>query len=233
MSSSASPVMTGQAKRVRFVERYLDPASRLGEVLFGLIMVLGATLTAGLSVGEGQAGVRQLLQAALGCNIAWGIIDGIMYVMNCMTARAEKARLIEAIQHAPGPQAALEIVRCEIEPRFEALTAPADREALCGSILTYLAHSEAPTTAVAKDDLYGALACFWLVVISCLPVAVPFLIFAEPARALRVSNMLLIVMLFFVGRKWAQYAHTNRLLAGLAMVAVGLVLVGVAILLGG
>ncbi|PYI79047.1 MAG: hypothetical protein DMF04_01220 [Verrucomicrobia bacterium] len=33
----------------RFVPRYLDPASRLGEVLFGLIMVLIMTLTAGLT----------------------------------------------------------------------------------------------------------------------------------------------------------------------------------------
>jgi hypothetical protein len=55
----------------RFVPRYLDPASRLGEVLFGLIMVLTMTLTAGLTVAEGTEGVRQLLLAAIGCNVAW------------------------------------------------------------------------------------------------------------------------------------------------------------------
>jgi len=225
--------MTDEPRRERFVARYLDPASRLGEVLFGLIMVLGVTLTAGLSVAEGSAGVRQLLQAALGCNIAWGIIDGIMYVMNCMTARAEKARLIEAIQRAPDTGTALDIVRDEIEPRFETLTGAQDREALCRSILAYLAQGEAPRTAVTKDDLYGAVACFWLVFVSCLPVALPFLIFAEPSRALRISNALLIGMLFITGQKWAQYAHTNRLIAGLVMVALGLALVGVAILLGG
>jgi len=225
--------MTDEPKAERFVVRYLDPASRLGEVLFGLIMVLGATLTAGLSVSEGATGVRQLLQAALGCNIAWGIIDGIMYVMNCMTLRAEKARLIEAIQHAPDARAALDIVRDDIEPRFETLTGPEQREALCRSILEYLAQGEAPKTSVTREDLYGALACFWLVFLSCLPVAVPFLIFPEPTRALRVSNVLLIAMLFFVGHKWAQYAHTNRMVAGLVRVAIGLALVGVAVLLGG
>jgi VIT1/CCC1 family predicted Fe2+/Mn2+ transporter len=225
--------MTQQPKRQRFVERYLDPASRLGEVLFGLIMVLGVTLTAGLTVAGGPQGVRELLGAALGCNIAWGIIDGIMYVMNCMTERGEKARLIQAIQGATDPRTALDIVRSEIEPRFETLTAPEDREALCRSILTYLAHGSAPTTRATKDDLYGALVCFWLVFISCLPAAVPFLVFSEPVRALRVSNLLLIAMLFLVGRKWAEYAYTNRLIAGLGMVSIGLALVGVAILLGG
>ena len=229
----SAPAVTDQQKRERFVVRYLDPASRLGEVLFGLIMVLGVTLTAGLSAAEGRAGVRQLLQAALGCNIAWGIIDGIMYVMNCMTARAEKARLIEAIQRAPDARTALDIVRDEIEPRFETLTGPEHREALCRSILEYIGQGEAPRTSVTKDDLYGALACFWLVFISCLPVAVPFMILSEPIHALRASNVLLIGMLFVIGQKWAQYAHTNRLVAGLVMVAIGLVLVGVAVLLGG
>ena len=40
-------------------------------------------------------------------------------------------------------------------------------------------------------------------------------------------------MLFVIGQKWAQYARVNRLAAGLAMVVIGLALVGVAILLGG
>ena len=94
-----------------FTHKYLNPASRLGEVLFGLIMVLTATLTAGLTVAEGKAGVRQLLLAALGCNIAWGIIDAIMYVMNCMTERSGKLRLLQEIQRAPDPSAALHIIR--------------------------------------------------------------------------------------------------------------------------
>lgn len=228
-----SPAMTGDPQRKRFVERYLDPASRLGEVLFGLIMVLGVTLTAGLSIADGRAGVRQLLEAALGCNIAWGLIDGIMYVMNCMTLRAEKARLIEAIQRAPDAGAALDVVRADIEPRFETLAGPEQREALCRSILEYLARGEAPKTSVTKEDLYGALLCFWLVFLSCLPVAVPFLILQNPTRALRVSNFLLIAMLFLVGQKWAQYVNTNRIVAGLVMVAIGLALVGIAVVLGG
>jgi hypothetical protein len=220
-------------RRTRFVEKHLDPASRLGEVLFGLIMVLGVTLTAGLTAAAGPEGVRQLLIAAIGCNVAWGIIDAIMYVMNCMTERAEKVRLIEAIQHAASPSAALDVIREEIEPRFETLTGPEDREAMCRSILRYVADSEAPKVRVTREDLYGAIACFWLVFISCLPVALPFFAYSEPTQALRASNAILIAMLYIAGHKWGQYAHTNRFVAGLVMVAIGLALVGVAILLGG
>ena len=225
--------MTTEPRRERFVDKYLDPASRLGEILFGLIMVLGVTLTAGLTAPAGDEGVRQLLLAALGCNIAWGIIDAVMYVMNSMTERAEKARLIEAVQSAPDDRAALEFIRTQIEPRFETLTRPEDREALCRSILTYIEHGEAPTTSVTKDDLYGAIASFWLVFVSCVPVVIPFLFLSEPTQALRLSNFFLILMLFGVGYKWARYAHAHRLRAGLAMVSIGLALVGVAMLLGG
>jgi hypothetical protein len=100
----------------RFVRRYLDPASQLSEILFGLIMVLTVTLTAGLSVAEGKAGVRQLLIAVIGCNLAWGIIDAVMFVMNNITLRSLRSRFVHTIQHAPDKQTALKLIRNEIEP---------------------------------------------------------------------------------------------------------------------
>ena len=231
--SGAKEVVSMRRPRENFFQRHLDPASRLGEILFGLIMVLTATLTAGLTAAEGEAGVRHLLVSAVGCNIAWGIIDGIMYVMNCLTERGGKARFIQAVQKATDPGAALDIVRAEVESEFESLSKPEERETLSQAILKHLAHVRPAKVWVTKEDLYGAIACFWLVFLSCLPAAVPFLIFSNPTRALRVSNGVLIVLLFVIGQKWAQFAKVNRLAAGLAMVVIGLALVGVAILLGG
>src|SRR5436309_15345878 len=99
----------------RFVHRYLDPASRLGEILFGLIMVLTVTLTAGLTVAEGRAGVRQLLLAAIVCNLAWGIIHALVYIMNCLTERSGNLRLNEAVHRACDNRAARDIIQHEIE----------------------------------------------------------------------------------------------------------------------
>jgi VIT1/CCC1 family predicted Fe2+/Mn2+ transporter len=220
-------------RMTRFVTRYLDPASRLGEILFGLIMVLTVTLTAGLAVAEGRAGVRQLLFTAIGCNLAWGIIDAVMYIMNCLTERSGRVRLIEAVQHARDNRAALDIIQNEIEPELQSLLDPEEREAFSRSILTHMAKARITRPGVMKDDVYGALACFLLVFVSCLPAAIPFFIFSQPHFALRVSNFLLIALLFLVGRKWAQYAGTDGRIAGTMMVVIGLVLVGIAILLGG
>jgi len=85
--------------RTRFVRRYLDPSDRVGEVLCGLIMVLDSTLIAGLTAGAGRQGVRHLLIAALGCNIAWGIIDGALYVLGNLTARRQRRRLLNEIKN--------------------------------------------------------------------------------------------------------------------------------------
>jgi hypothetical protein len=217
----------------RFTERYLDPASRLGEILFGYIMVLTVTLTAGFSVADGKRGVRQLLLAAVGANVAWGIIDAVMYIMNCMVVRRGKMRLVEAVQRASNPETALGLVRDRVEPELQELLPPEEAEAFSRSALKHIARGHTRGKVLTKEDLWGALASFWLVFVSCLPAAIPFLIFHEPQVALRVSNFLLIGGLFYVGQKWGAYAGKNRVVVGLIMVAVGLILVGVAILLGG
>lgn len=229
----ATELMGQTSARENFVQRHLDPASRLGEILFGLIMVLGATLTAGLTVAEGEKGVRQLLHAAIGCNLAWGIIDGVMYVMNCAVVRSGRARFLRAVQSAPDATAAQQIIRDEVEPEIGSVLGPEVCESLYQSVRQRLGEAGVPQIRITREDLYGACACFLLVFISCLPAAVPFLIFSSPIRALRVSNFLLIAMLFIVGQRWAWYASMNRLGAGLVMVAIGLALVGVAVLLGG
>lgn len=217
----------------RFVPRYLDPATRLGEILFGLIMALTITLTAGFVVDEGRKGVRELLLAAIGCNAAWGFIDSVMYLMSCITVRSEKAKLVTAIQSAPDSASALALIRDGVEPELQSMLDPNDGDSFNRSILPHLSRASAIRPALSWDDFYGALACFLLVFFSCLPAALPFLILSDPGFALRISNFLLIGLLFFVGRKWARYIGLSPLWCGSIMVLVGLALVGVAILLGG
>ena len=156
-----------------------------------------------------------------------------MYVMNNITVRSLEMRLVHTIQDAPDKHAALNLIRNEIEPRLHSLLDPEESHALSRSIYKRIAQMKVEKVRVIREDLYGAIACFWLVFVSCLSAAVPFLIFSEPMVALRVSNALLVVLLYLVGRRWARYAGTNRLLTGLSMVAIGLLLVGVSILLGG
>ena len=64
----------------------LEPIDRISEVLFGLIMVLGFTGSiSAADVGQGQGQIRTLLYGAIGCNIAWGFIDAIMFLMAALS----------------------------------------------------------------------------------------------------------------------------------------------------
>src|SRR5262249_16218025 len=187
----------------RFTERHLDPASRLGEILFGFIMVLTVTLTAGFGVADGKRGVRQLLLAAVGANVAWGIIDAVMYLMNSMVVRRGKIRLVEAVQRAPDQESALVLIRDRIEPELQELLGPKKADVLSRSVFKHiLAGRIAKTRFLKKEVFSGPLPFFWLFFVSFLPAAIPFLIFSEPQVALRVSNFLLIIGLFYVGQKW-------------------------------
>ena len=78
----------------------LDPVSRASEILFGLIMVL--TFTLSLAASEaGRADVRAVLIGMLGCNLAWAIIDAVMYLMG---ARGERRLAISIVQAIGKPK---------------------------------------------------------------------------------------------------------------------------------
>src|SRR5436190_14832201 len=86
-------------------ERLLDPMDRVSEVLFGLIMVL--TFTGSLSVAEaGRDEVRTMLIGALGCNLAWGIIDAVLYLIGRMAERGRGLRTLHAVRTTADPEEA-------------------------------------------------------------------------------------------------------------------------------
>lgn len=215
--------------------RYLSPAESVGEILFGLIMVLTFTLGAAVAVGmgEGEGTAQELVYAAIGCNIAWGIIDAVLYIMGNRFIRSRRTRLLRAIKAAPDEAAALAAIRHELEPGLEAISQETDRDRLYREVHALISRFEPAPTRVTRDDLVGAVAVFVLVVATAVPAAVPFLFVDDPWLALRLSNLLLIASLFVVGYRWALHTNTNPWLAGLGVMAIGVVLVAIAIPLGG
>ncbi|MDH5241452.1 MAG: VIT1/CCC1 transporter family protein [Gammaproteobacteria bacterium] len=217
-----------------FFARYLDPLEQLSEFLFGLIMVLSFTLGAGLIVGEGSEATKQMLLGVIGCNIAWGLIDGAIYVINRLCDRSSKARLLDSIRLAGNDPEALSMVGNALDSRLEPITTAEARSHLYAAILDKLRDSPSVKTELTRDDLIGALACFVLVFLSAVPAVLPFLLVDDPYIALRTSNFLLLSLLFLVGWKWARTAHSPRpWVIGLAFLLAGLTMVGIAILFGG
>lgn len=206
----------------------LDPVSRATEVLFGLIMVL--TFTASLNAGEaGRNDIRLMLVAALGCNLAWGVIDAAMYLI---AARAEKEisfRTVAQVRDARTPAEADRVIAAALPP---AVAAALDREGMERIRLQLRSLPLPARPGLSAEDKRGAVAVFLLVFVATLPVVLPFLVIGDPQLALRVSHAVAIGSMFLagcaLGRQWGRPWRT-----GLALVAVGVAMVAVALLLGG
>ncbi len=216
-----------------FITRYLDPLDRLSEFLFGLIMVLSFTLGANLIVGEGEQATRQMLLTIIGCNIAWGLIDGAMYIISSLCERSSKARLLDALQQAGTEQDALAMVGGALDDRLEPLISADDRSRLYADVLRHLRNVSPQRTRLTREDLGGALACFTLVFLAVVPAVLPFLFIDDRYLALRASNLLLLGLLFLLGWHWARATHSNPWLFGTSFLLAGLGMVAIAIAFGG
>lgn len=210
-------------------KRVLDPIARFSEVIFGLVMVL--TFTGAVSVAEsGRQEVRDMLVAALGCNVAWGLVDGVMYLV---TSFVERARLLAVVRgiRAAGAASARAIVLGALP---EGVAAVAD-DALADEITARVrALPEPPRRAgIRGADLRGALASCLLVVAATFPPTLPFLFVEDVGRALRLSNAIAVVSLFVAGVSLAKATGVRPWLLGLAMVLLGSALVALTIALGG
>ena len=214
--------------------RWLDPASSLGEVMFGLIMTLTFTLGAGIIIDEeGREGARELLIALIGCNIAWGVIDGALYLVGQMFDRGRMRRVGQAVRNAPDEATGAGLVADELEELVEGVMKPEERTALYSRIASNVRAKPPGENKVSKADFMGAWVSFWLVVLSSLPAALPFLIWDDARYALRWSNAILLAFLFLAGFHWAKATMGKPWLVGLSFLVAGFGLVAMAIALGG
>jgi len=70
-------------------------------------------------------------------------------------------------------------------------------------------------------------------VLATFPVVVPFMLFAETAVAMRVSNGVALATLFLAGYRLARYSGASPWRSGFAMAAIGAALVAAIMALGG
>ena len=216
------------------MHRHLDPATSLAEILFGLIMTLTFTLGAGIIIeDEGREGARELLIAIIGCNIAWGIIDAALYIVGELFGRGRLRRLGQMIRGAPTKVEAESLVAGELDEYLSEVTSEPDRKALYARVADNVRSRPPAPNPVTKSDLMGAFWSFWLVFLASLPAAIPFVIFDDARFALRVSNAILLALLFISGYLWARYTVSRPWLVGLCFLIAGIALVLAAIALGG
>jgi VIT family protein len=207
----------------------LDPIERSSEVLFGLIMVL--TFTGSFRVaGADHDDVNRILLAALGCNLAWGIIDAVMYLLAELTQRGHNLQLLRQVQAAE-PEKGRRLLNDAMSSDLAMVLTEAEVEAIRHRF-TQLPEP-ARHARLHTSDYRAAVRVFLLVFLSTFPVVLPFFFISRAGLALRFSNLVAIIMLFLTGWAYGKYAGHRPWRIGLWMVLIGVAMVALTIALGG
>ena len=208
----------------------LNPLDRAAEILFGLIMALSFTCSINIAT-RGPAEIRQLLIGAIGCNLAWGIVDATMYLIGVLARRSRSKKIFDTVQDPAETTIAKTYISQELPPVLVSAIGTEGLEEIRNKLA---AMPHAPTDVQLKlRDMKGAVAIFFLIFISTFPVVIPFVFIDNTQVALRASNLVAIVMMFVCGWQVAKYVGLNKWRMSLAIALIGIFLVGVTIALGG
>jgi hypothetical protein len=208
----------------------LEKPERMSEILFGLIMVL--TFTGTISVSSaGEQDVGQLLWAALGCNVAWGLVDGIMYLMDAQIGRTYKVKIMNLIKCSETGSETRKLMRENVSPLVSELMNDEEIDKLTERVKNLPDISVKKTLTFKNLIIAGQI--FLLVFFVTFPVALPFVFINEVALAMRVSNGIAVLLMFTAGFSLAKYSGLKPIKTALAYTAIGVLLVALTMALGG
>jgi len=211
-------------------EPVLSPVDRVSELLFGLFMAL--TFVGAVSVAEsGREEIRTMFAAALGCNLAWGLVDAVMYLVRTITDRGRLITLVRSVKAAPDAETGRTIIENSLSKVMAGLVSPVEVEAMRGRIVALPSVPAKPT--MGWNDLIAAVAIFLIVVASTFPVVLPFWLIQDVGTAKMVSRSISLAMLFFGGLALGRYAGYGSWRVGFMMVGLGTGLVVAINALGG
>lgn len=211
-------------------ESVLSPVDRVSEMLFGLFMAL--TFVGAVSVMEaGRAQIRDMFVAALGCNLAWGLVDAIMYLVRTVTDRGRSLTLVRNVRLAPDAETGRRYLERALSRAAAGFVSSVEIEAMRRRIVALSSVPARPT--LLRDDLLAALAIFLIVVAATFPVVLPFALIQDVGAAKNVSRAIALAMLFFGGLALGRHAGYGSWKVGFMMVGLGTALVIAINALGG
>ncbi|MDF3886130.1 hypothetical protein [Cupriavidus basilensis] len=102
---------------------------RASEMCFGLFMALTFVGAVASETGGPNAS-RTMLHAPMGCNLAWGPVDAVMFLVRTLAARGQRLSLTIAIGTAADQSVAVALIRDALPLGMRQLIADAELEAI-------------------------------------------------------------------------------------------------------
>ncbi|WP_395023187.1 VIT1/CCC1 transporter family protein [Dongia sp.] len=221
-------------RRGPVIHRFLDPGDALGEVMFGIIMTLTFTVGARYFMVRGELDTNELIVGAVGCNIAWGIIDAVLFLLGTLFFRSQRARFYQSLRSVTDDKSALSAVADQFGLEDEPLAIPAEERAKLYQAILGVGRLASPAPIrITKEDWTAAFLVFVLVTLTAIPAIIPFLVMADESLALTVSNTVQVVLLFIAGYRWGAYTAVTPWKVGVTVAALGFGMTMLTVILGG
>ena len=187
------------------------------------------------SLGQDDIEFKKLMMLVpLGCNAAWGIIDGIMYVLINLRERGNKSKLLSLVKSAKDQNDALALVRKEFGFAFFDLLNQDTQKNIYEEIVKGATNATiVKPKGISKNDLRLVLKTFLIVFSSGVPIVIPFFFLNDVWLAIRISHIIGLVMLFCIGYWWAKFASRHRIRSAIGLTILGVVIVGMTQILHG
>ena len=217
--------------QVPYIEKgMLNTEDRVSEILYGLIMALTFTCTLSLTKTD-KTVVFDMLIGALGCNIAWGIVDAVMYLLTTLTDKQRQNTILNYVRKTKDTEKARQFITDSIPPVIMSVLQPDETEKIRKRLLNV---PEPPKIKrLSSKEYLVAFEILLIVFLSTFPVAIPFIFINDLNIALRTSNSIAILMMFSCGWILGKYAGRNSFFTGIIMSLIGAVFVLITIALGG
>lgn len=228
-ADAAVPRLTMQSPGEPKQARVLDPVERVTEIILGLLMA--KTFTGTISVAMAGQEAKRMMIAALGCNLAWGLADAVMYLLRTLIERTRNRTHRTTPCGAADAATGQALIAEALPPRRAAVVGTDELESLRRRVVEHASMRLQPR--LGWDDFKGAVGVFLLLVFSTFPLVVPFLLLDQTALAIRVSNLVVLGVLFIAGWVLARYAGAKPWQGAIALAVTGAVLITAIIALGG
>lgn len=207
-----------------------DPFDRLSEVAFGVIMAL--TIISVIPTAADGAGRQQLVLAALGCNLAWGVVDALMTLVGMRVDREHRHAGLRALRRSADEKSFREGLREFLPDLVVDHLQSNDVQRLRGSFLkSLLGTGEAPS--LGREHWFAWLILAGHTFVATLPIILPLLVIHDDLLALRLAQSTGLLLMFGLGWLLARWAGGRPWQGAVGFTALGVAMTGICLALGG
>lgn len=204
------------------------------EVMYGIIITMTFTsILRDIPIAPDVV-VDKIILAALACCIAWGIADGLFYLWERQYITRRENRIMDLSHAETTQESALPLVEEELDDTILRTIPAPERQLLYGKLIRFLATVQTRGRILPGEAATIVIGTFMLSGGTSLIVVTPFFLVENIWQALVVSNVIGILLLFFVGYFRANdRSFASRVVLGFGSSFIGIIIAGITVALGG